>query len=165
MTMTDRPSTKLRRVIAILGAAVIVAGVFAALAAFGTQKIAGEPVGLFTEVGTSEDDAIYGDPGVGPQRYDEPARTLTIDDFDVSLKTTEKSCYGGAGCVITVEPKLGWSGDADGYDVTVSIMGSTDGEVITTMTIDGDEYLVMPQVLMTEKRSDILSVSVISVTP
>jgi hypothetical protein len=65
----------------------------------------------------------------------------STDDWEVKLKVTEKDCFGSAGCLVTVEPKVTYVGYGEApevgtLDITFEISGDEDGEKIETVTID-----------------------------
>ncbi|MFE0472504.1 hypothetical protein ACFW2V_12910 [Streptomyces sp. NPDC058947] len=69
----------------------------------------------------------------------------SASDFELSLKTTRKACFGSAGCNVTVEPELTYNAAFPPEpDVTVSltyeVRGGNDGPTIETieLTADGD---------------------------
>ena len=69
-----------------------------------------------------------------------PAPTVTKDNFRVRLKITEQQCFGTAGCMVTVKPKLAANFDslpAEGtVDITYKVSGDESGPVIETTTLD-----------------------------
>ncbi|ARX81537.1 hypothetical protein SMD44_00935 [Streptomyces alboflavus] len=67
--------------------------------------------------------------------------TYTVPDtssFTMTLRTTERQCFGSAGCNVTVEPRLSYDGlseDLDPgavYEITYEISGDESGPVIET---------------------------------
>lgn len=85
-------------------------------------------------------------PGPAPEpepepEFDEP----TADDFELTVKTLEKACFGSAGCNVTfrievalVDPLASFDPDKT-YELTYEITNSED-PYINTLTIQGDEY-------------------------
>lgn len=69
-----------------------------------------------------------------------PVATVGKDDFRVRLKTTEQQCFGSAGCMVTVKPKLAANFDdlpAEGtVDITYRVSGDESGPVIETISLD-----------------------------
>jgi hypothetical protein len=63
---------------------------------------------------------------------------VDADSFSIGLRTTERQCFGSAGCNVTVEPSLtflGNSGEIDPdavYAITYEIEGDESGPVIET---------------------------------
>lgn len=71
---------------------------------------------------------------------------LTADDFEMTLRTTERQCFGSAGCNVTVEPKLSYLGiediDPDAvYEITYEIKGDESGPVIETAELSDETNL------------------------
>ena len=67
---------------------------------------------------------------------------LTVDDFDVETSVKEQSCFGSAGCSITLrtEPVFVGSGLPTGvWEVTYEITGIEDGPSIRTFEVLDDE--------------------------
>lgn len=73
----------------------------------------------------------------------------TADNFEVTLKTTHRQCFGyGVGCNVTVKPELtfldlgGEKLDPDKtYEITYEITGDESGPVIDTMTLSDGSSL------------------------
>ncbi|MEU6347879.1 hypothetical protein ABZ896_00940 [Streptomyces sp. NPDC047072] len=63
---------------------------------------------------------------------------VDVDSFSIELRTTERQCFGSAGCNLTVEPELTYLGssgvlDPDAtYEITYEIHGDESGSVIQT---------------------------------
>lgn len=63
---------------------------------------------------------------------------IDADSFTIDLRTTERQCFGSAGCNVTVEPDLTYLGDTEGidpdavYEITYEIRGDESGPVIET---------------------------------
>lgn len=74
-------------------------------------------------------------------------RDPTEDDFELSVKTLEKECFGSAGCNVTFRIEVAFAGDSSDldpsktYEVTYEIRGGED-PLINTLTVSGDEYQV-----------------------
>ncbi len=68
-------------------------------------------------------------------------RTLTKADFKLTIKVTDKECFGSAGCNVGFRVQAGWpswdQGDRD-YEVTYTITGPEDGAQIGTITVHPD---------------------------
>lgn len=94
------------------------------------------------------------------------AGALTQNDVHVSLKQTEKHCFGSAGCNVVVVVKV--SIDLDkliarnkSYDLTYSIKGGTDGTVEGTTTLSPDgTYDSNQESVSTASKSTKLSVGI-----
>ena len=92
---------------------------------------------------------------------------LTKNDVKLTLKTTQKECYGSAGCNVTVEVNvsddLDKQGD-DAYDVTFTVTGDSDGPTIDTVTLNADHSYTKPEeFLSTSSSKTKVSVAVDSV--
>ncbi len=87
---------------------------------------------------------------------DEPDLDLDLDpeyteplpsDFTIELRTTERQCFGSAGCSVTVEPKLTYDGltsDLDPaavYEITYEITGDESGPIIETAELSDQTTL------------------------
>lgn len=158
-----------RVVLALLGAALLagcLAGIAGALSSISDQGASsGALVATTTQPGQPA--------GAAPSRRAAP---LQPRDITITLKTTDKECFGSAGCSVTVTPRLGWpvGQDPDGaYDVTYVITYKTidfDGggsHVTTEQTVgtarilgDGDQYESDQHILMTASRSTKITVRV-----
>ncbi|WDO05538.1 hypothetical protein ME763_07655 [Streptomyces murinus] len=92
------------------------------------------------------------------------------DDFALALKTTERQCFGSAGCNVTVEPNLTYAGvtplDPDkSYSITYEVHGDTSGPVIQTMELsDQDQLSYTPVSISTASRSAKVSAKITDVT-
>ncbi|MGK9463939.1 hypothetical protein ACSLFT_28495 [Streptomyces sp. G6] len=86
-------------------------------------------------------------PAVEEETEPEPAyATLTADSFKMTLRTTERQCFGSAGCNVTVEPELEYLGietvDPDAvYGITYEIRGDESGTVIETAELSNGTSL------------------------
>jgi hypothetical protein len=82
---------------------------------------------------------------------EEPAGTVpTKRNFVFRVKTTEKECFGSAGCNVGIQLTPKWVGvgdptdlDAD-YDITYRITGGEDGPIIGTFTMYSNGKYDMP---------------------
>jgi hypothetical protein len=78
-----------------------------------------------------EPDAVYHEPDA--------------EDFELTVKTLSKECFGSAGCLIDFRIELGYvhtGGDLDPaitYEVTYEISGG-ESSYINTLTVTGDQY-------------------------
>jgi len=77
-------------------------------------------------------------PPVEPAIYEPTKR-----DFDLTIKTLEKRCFGSAGCNVTFRINLAYGGEPldpeKTYEVTYSIRGG-DEPLTNTLTITGEKY-------------------------
>lgn len=69
-----------------------------------------------------------------------------VDDFTMTLRTTERQCFGSAGCNLTVEPRLSYAGAGDldpdaVYEITYEISGDDSGPVIETAELSDETTL------------------------
>lgn len=168
MTSSDRPASKLRA--AFLGVAtLLLLGLSFLLTACATHTAAG-PDARTAASATALPDAGY--QGVSPApNVTTPAAVaatgLTKADVRITLKVTEKQCFGSAGCQITVKPKVTVDyaklGDS-AWDVTYSIKGDESGPITDTITLNPDKtYDSMDESLSTPSSKTKLTVTVIDV--
>ncbi|CAM5607719.1 MULTISPECIES: hypothetical protein [Streptomyces] len=102
----------------------------------------------------------------------EPTYTeVDADSFTIKLRTTEKQCFGSAGCNVTVEPELiylGVSGDINPdavYDITYEIRGDESGTVIETAELSNQTSLNYSETaISTASRGATVSVKITGVT-
>lgn len=69
-----------------------------------------------------------------------------VDDFTMTLRTTERQCFGSAGCNVTVEPRLTYEGLGDldpdeVYEITYEVSGDESGPVIETAELSDETSL------------------------
>jgi hypothetical protein len=97
--------------------------------------------------------------------YHEP----TADDFELTIKTLEKECFGSAGCNVEFRVELSYLGLLDldpsvTYELTYEIKGGED-PLINTLEITGDEYSVdESEDIGTESSDDELTAVVLDVS-
>jgi len=96
--------------------------------------------------------------------------TPTPDDFTISLRTTDRQCFGSAGCNVTVEPKLSYIGfteDLDPnavYEITYEIRGDQSGPVIATAELSNQTTLnFTPTLISTPSSSTKITVKITDV--
>ncbi|MFF7276180.1 hypothetical protein [Streptomyces griseorubiginosus] len=96
---------------------------------------------------------------------------VDADSFSIDLRTTERQCFGSAGCNVTVEPDLtylGSSGDLDPdavYEITYEIHGDESGPVIQTAELTNQTSLsYRPSLISTASASTELSVEITDIT-
>ncbi|WP_108990432.1 hypothetical protein [Streptomyces coelicoflavus] len=92
------------------------------------------------------------------------------DSFTIELRTTDRQCFGSAGCNMTVEPKLTFVGDSTDidpdavYEITYEIRGGDSGPVIETAELSDQTSLnFMPTMLSTASAGSKLSVKITDV--
>ncbi|MFH9812495.1 hypothetical protein ACH4NO_18105 [Streptomyces olivaceus] len=95
---------------------------------------------------------------------------LSADDFTMTLRTTDRQCFGSAGCNVTVEPKLEFTGnfmdiDPDAiYEITYEIRGGDSGPVIETAELMDETTLnYTPTSISTPSSSTKVTVEVTDV--
>ncbi|CAM5592805.1 hypothetical protein [Streptomyces purpurascens] len=98
--------------------------------------------------------------------YDE----LDADSFTIKLRTTERQCFGSAGCNMTVEPKLTYLGLTEDiapdavYEITYEIRGGESGPVIETAQLsDRTSLNFTPTVISTPSAGSKVSVEITDV--
>lgn len=73
--------------------------------------------------------------------------SLDENSFSLDLRTTERQCFGTAGCLVTVEPNLTYLGDSEDidpdavYEITYEIHGDESGPVMDTMELSNQTDL------------------------
>jgi hypothetical protein len=98
------------------------------------------PTPATPEVVTIDTDAEPAAPPAGPDYYEPEA-----DDFELTVKTLSKECFGSAGCLIDFRIELAMTrtgvtlDPALTYELTYEVTGG-ESEYVNTLTIDGDEY-------------------------
>ncbi|MFI0236342.1 hypothetical protein [Streptomyces sp. NPDC016845] len=97
--------------------------------------------------------------------------TPAAEDFEMTLKTTSKQCFGTAGCNLTVEPDLSYGGLSDSldpaavYEITYEITGDESGPVIETAELSDQTSLnFTPTVLQTSSSGKKVSVEITDVS-
>lgn len=108
------------------------------------------------------------------EEAEEPAEPtygpLSADDFKMTLRTTDRQCFGSAGCNVTVEPKMEFTGnfmdiDPDAiYEITYEIRGGDSGPVIETAELMDETTLnYTPTSISTPSSSTKVTVEVTDV--
>ncbi|MET9757680.1 hypothetical protein ABZ016_01265 [Streptomyces sp. NPDC006372] len=92
---------------------------------------------------------------------------IDAESFTIELRTTERQCFGSAGCNMTVEPRLTYLGlteDIDPdvvYEITYEIRGGESGPVIKTAELsDRTSLNYTPSVISTASASSKVSVEI-----
>jgi hypothetical protein len=125
-------------------------GVIAFVAGIGV----GAAVGSGSDPTTTSTDAAAGRPIETSEPAEEPSPepepepvvyTPTAEDFELTVKTLEKQCFGSAGCNVTFRIEVGYGGPtldpATTYEVIYEVTGGED-PLINTLTVTGDSYEV-----------------------
>ncbi|MFE7649280.1 hypothetical protein [Streptomyces phaeoluteigriseus] len=120
--------------------------------------------------------SLYGSEGtaaavVEPEPETEPTyAALTPADFTMELRTTERQCFGSAGCNVTVEPVLSYVGAFNGidpdavYSITYEIRGDESGPVIETAELADETSLnYSPTLISTVSSGKKVSVKITDV--
>jgi hypothetical protein len=117
--------------------------------------LVGLGIGLAANGGTDEDQTTAEQPVSTPPAAQSPT-TLETDvqpafhepsksDFDLTIKTISKECFGSAGCNITFRVKLAYDSSAGQldpdktYELTYKIRGG-DEPLTNTLEITGEDY-------------------------
>lgn len=113
------------------------------------------------------------DEDVAEPAAEESERTyaaLAPSDFTMELRTTERQCFGSAGCNVTVEPTLSYVGEWNGvdpdavYSITYEIRGDKSGPVIETAELSDETSLsYTPTSISTVSSSKKVSVEITDV--
>ncbi|MEV4864269.1 hypothetical protein [Streptomyces ossamyceticus] len=113
------------------------------------------------------------DEDVAEPAAEESERTypeLTPADFTMELRTTERQCFGSAGCNVTVEPVLSYVGEWNGvdpdavYSITYEVRGDESGPVIETAELSDETTLnYTPTSISTVSSSKKVSVEITDV--
>jgi hypothetical protein len=95
---------------------------------------------------------------------------VDADSFSIKLRTTERQCFGSAGCNVTVEPSLTYEGledlDPDAvYEITYEIRGDESGPVIETAELSDETTLsYQPTMISTVSSGTKVSVKITDVS-
>lgn len=149
-------------------AAVIAAVIGTGLSVVNSRGDDSEPAATAATSGAPGEDAAPAEEESGP----EPVYAdVDADSFDIELRTTERQCFGSAGCNVTVEPKLthvGLSEDLDPeavYEITYEIRGDESGPVIETAELSDQTSLTYtPTSISTASSGTKVSVKITDVT-
>ncbi|MFE9776358.1 hypothetical protein ACFYOV_32820 [Streptomyces sp. NPDC005931] len=140
------PNPKRRTNAIIIGSTV---AIIAAVIATGVVVVqstdnASKPAATTAASSSPEEDAA--EPAVEEPEPEPTYAELSADDFTIELRTTRRQCFGSAGCNVTVEPELSYTGlediDPDAvYEITYEISGDADGPVIETAELSDETTL------------------------
>lgn len=93
-----------------------------------------------------------------------------VDSFTIDLRTTERQCFGSAGCNVTVEPELTYLGDSGAidpdavYEITYEVRGDQSGPVIETAELSDQTSLnYTPSLISTASAGTKVSVKITDV--
>jgi hypothetical protein len=119
-----------------------------------------------TPTGLTDPDPQSGAPSPEPT-FQDP----TLSDIELSLKTTEKQCFGSAGCNVGVRIQVSMSDSAQAsldpsgqWDVTYQITGDESGPIIGTFSIYGDgQYDVSEEFLSTRSSNTPITIKATSI--
>jgi hypothetical protein len=131
----------------VAAAATFVVLLCAALIALGAARGASTTATAATSEPTATyvpDEEVSTEAAAMPTTEPTPGPTLKAADLELTPKVTEKQCFGSAGCNVTVQVEVGYSGPAldpdDTWEVTYEVTGDEDGPVIGTFELTGDKY-------------------------
>ncbi|WP_244205563.1 hypothetical protein [Streptomyces bobili] len=155
--------------------AIIVGSAAAVIAAIISTGVVVQSTGDDTKPAAAKP-SLYGSDGTVDaveESEPEPAPTyaaLTPADFAMTLRTTERQCFGSAGCNVTVEPILSYAGEWNGvdpdavYSITYEIRGDESGPVIETAELSAETTLnYTPTSISTASASKKVSVKITDV--
>lgn len=154
----------------VIGAAAAVIAAIIGTGVVVTQTVNdddGKPAATATESSTPAEDPAT---TVADEPEPEPDPTFavpTADDFTIELRTTSQQCFGSAGCNITVEPALAYTGLTDDldpdavYQITYEIKGDESGPILKTAELSDQTTLnYTPTSLSTKSSGTKLSVEI-----
>ncbi|WP_020140004.1 hypothetical protein [Streptomyces sp. 351MFTsu5.1] len=168
------PSKKRRANAVIIGsaaaviAAIVTTGIVVVGATHGSTDDDGKPSTTAAASSVTDDDPVapFAEPDPGPT-YPQ----VDADSFSIDLRTTQRQCFGSAGCNVTVEPELtylGSSSDLDPdavYEITYEIHGDESGPVIQTAELTNQTSLsYRPSLISTASASTELSAEITDIT-
>lgn len=154
----------------IIGAAVAIIATIITTGVVVVQSRDGASTPAVATASASEDDAAV-TAAQEPEPEPEPTfAEVGVDSFTMKLRTTRRQCFGSAGCNVTVEPDLTYTGlsdlDPDAvYEITYEIRGDESGPVIGTAELSDQTSLnYTPTSITTASASTKVSVKVTDVT-
>ena len=171
------PSTKRRANAVVIGsaaaviAAIVTTGIVVVGATTGSTPNDDKPSTTAASSSAGEDLAApFAEPDPEPDP-EPPYAQVDADSFSIDLRTTERQCFGSAGCNVTVEPELTYLGtstdlDPDAvYEITYEIHGDESGPVIQTAELTNQTSLsYRPSLISTASASTELSVEITDIT-
>jgi hypothetical protein len=89
----------------------------------------------------------------------------TAADYELTIKTLEKQCFGSAGCNVTFRIELAYVGlespdPTSTYELTYEVQGGED-PLINTLTVTGDQYSTDESEFISTTSSDAELVAVV----
>lgn len=161
LPVTGPPPRRRRYLTVVLGAALVAAAVGAGIVigSSGSDSAQDGPVLTVAPASRTADEP------------DEPEYdSVDSGSFTIELRTTERHCFGSAGCNVTVEPEVTYVGDSADldpeavYEITYEIHGDEDGAVLETMELtDQTELSYTPSVVSTESSGTKVTVEITDV--
>ncbi len=80
-------------------------------------------------------------------------------DFELTIKTLSKQCFGEAGCNVTFRIEVGYDGPtldpSTTWEVTYEIRGPEDGTQVNTLTVTGDQSSVDQEEMASTKSASV----------
>jgi hypothetical protein len=80
-------------------------------------------------------------------------------DFELTVKTLSKQCFGEAGCNITFRVEVAYGGPkldpGTTWEVTYEIRGPEDGPQVNTLTVTGDQSSVDQEEMASTRSSSV----------
>ncbi|MFF8932328.1 hypothetical protein ACF1AO_34255 [Streptomyces longwoodensis] len=163
------PPAGKNRNVAIIGSA---AGVIAAIIGTGiyvVQATNDDDKSTTTSSSSTPDDVVT--PAADEAAPEPSYAELAPTDFTMTLRTTERHCFGSAGCNVTVEPRLTYLGLTDDidpdavYEITYQIKGDESGPVIETAELsDRTSLNFTPSLIQTVSAGTKVSAEITDVT-
>lgn len=167
--MPEPPAPKKPRtnLIIIASAAAVIAAIVGTGIVVVQSRDDGNPSAAAAESSAPADDALTAAEPEPTPTYGE----IGADSFEIKLRTTKRQCFGSAGCNVTVEPDLTYTGltedlDPDAvYEITYEIRGDESGPVIETAELTGRTSLnFTPSLVQTASSGTKMSVEITDVT-
>ncbi|MER6346389.1 hypothetical protein ACWC10_24540 [Streptomyces sp. NPDC001595] len=166
----EPPAPKRNRTNAIIigaAAAVIVAVVTTGVVVVQSRENGAEPAATAKPSASNEGAVTAASEVPDPEpTYDE----VDADSFTIELRTTERQCFGSAGCNVTVEPELTYLGLSEAidpaavYEITYKISGDESGPVIETAELsDRTSLNYTPSLISTASSGVKVSVEIVDV--
>lgn len=98
----------------------------------------------------------------------EPDPTLAASDVKLSMKITEKQCFGSAGCNVSLKVQMAYAGlplsSDDTWQVIYQITGADDGPVVGSFEVTGDQYTINEESVSTKSSKSKLQIKVTDVS-